>query len=154
MGKKITLIENGYVCLWYYPDTGIIHHKCLQPISGDRFREVLMTGLELLQKRGAQKWLSDDRNNSVLSAEDSAWSQEYWLPRALEAGWKYWAMLPPIRTRAQLNITPLVKFVGETKEVNVKLFTDPDMALQWLTQQGEGDAETGVRSSADQYPYL
>lgn len=147
MEKKITLIENGYACLWFYPNSGIIHHKFLQPISGDKFREVLLTGLDLLERRGAQKWLSDDRNNSVLSAEDSAWSQEYWLPRALEAGWKYWAMLPPIRTRAQLNITRLVEFVEEMSDVSVKLFTDPDAARQWLVQQGEVNEETDVHST-------
>jgi hypothetical protein len=91
----------------------------------------------LLQDHGAQKWLSDDRNNSILSADDSAWSQEYWLPRALQAGWKYWAMLPPIRTRAHLNTTRLVEFVEEMSGVNVKIFTDPDTARQWLAQQGE-----------------
>jgi hypothetical protein len=137
MEKRVTLIENEYACLWYYPTTHIIHHKFLQPVSGEVFREVLMTGLALLQERGAQKWLSDDRNNSVLSAEDSAWSQEYWLPRALQAGWKYWAMLPPIRTRAHLNTTRLVEFVEEMSGVNVKIFTDPDTARQWLAQQGE-----------------
>jgi hypothetical protein len=137
METQITLIENDYACLWYYPDSGIIHHKFLQPVSGDRFREVLTAGLGPLQKHGAQKWLSDDRNNAILSADDSAWSQEYWLPLALQAGWKYWAMLPPLRSRAQLNITRLAEYVGEICNVEIKLFSDPDTARNWLAQQGE-----------------
>jgi hypothetical protein len=137
METQITLIENDYACLWYYPDSGIIHHKFLQPVSGDRFREVLTAGLGPLQEHGAQKWLSDDRNNAILSADDSAWSQEYWLPLALQAGWKYWAMLPPLRSRAQLNITRLAEYVGEICNVEIKLFSDPDTARNWLAQQGE-----------------
>jgi hypothetical protein len=140
MEKRVTLLENEYACLWYYPEPGIIHHKFLQPISGDRFREVLTTGLELLWEQGAQKWLSDDRNNSVLSADDSAWSQEYWLPRALQAGWKYWAMLPPLRSRAELNITRLVEYVSEIHDVRIKLFSDPDTARKWLQRQGDPEA--------------
>jgi hypothetical protein len=143
--KRIALLESTYACLWYYPDTRIIHHKFLQPISDDVFREVLTTGLSLLQEQGAEKWLSDDRNNSILSAEVSAWSQEYWLPRALEAGWKYWAMLPPIRTRAKLNVTRLVDFVSQSKGVITRLFTDPNAAREWLAQQGHGNKETGSR---------
>jgi hypothetical protein len=144
MEKRITLIENEYACLWYYPNARIIHHKLLQPVSGGIFREVLMTGLNLLQERGVRKWLSDDRNNSVLSAEDSAWSQEFWLPRALAAGWKYWAMLPPTRTRAKLNTTRLVEFVEAMSDVTVELFTDPDAARKWLAQQGEEGEETAT----------
>jgi hypothetical protein len=136
VNKRIALLESAYACLWFYPDTRIIHHKFLQPISDNVFREVLTTGLGLLQTQGAQKWLSDDRNNSILSAEASTWSQEYWLPRALEAGWKYWAMLPPIRTRAKLNITRLVEFVRQSKGVTTGLFTDPNTARDWLAQQG------------------
>ena len=30
--------------------------------------------VEILKKHGCQKWLSDDRNNSALSPEDTEWS--------------------------------------------------------------------------------
>ncbi len=135
MSTRNTLIENEYACLWHYPDEGIIHHRLLQPVFGDIFRNVLMTGLGVMRVHGARKWLSDDRGNSILSADDSAWSQEYWLPRALDAGWKYWAVLPPSRARGQLNMTRLMEFVGELSGVNIEIFSDPDEAWQWLANQ-------------------
>lgn len=137
MENRITLIENDYACLWYYPDVAIVHHKFLQPVSEDSFRNVLMTGLRLLKENGAQKWLSDDRNNSILSAEDSAWSQDYWLPLAYKAHWKYWALLPPAKARGQVNMKRLMEYIIEKYKVSAELFDDPEQAWQWLVQQGK-----------------
>ncbi|WP_316367480.1 hypothetical protein [Candidatus Thiodiazotropha sp. CDECU1] len=135
MKTRITQVETEYACLWFYPEVGIIHHQFLQPISGDDFRSVLMSGLRLMQEHGAQKWLSDDRKNSILPAEDSAWSQDYWLPRAYQAGWKYWAVLPPAKARGQINMKRLMEFVGEQRKVLIDVFSDPDQAWQWLASQ-------------------
>ncbi|MEJ2425304.1 MAG: hypothetical protein P8101_12730, partial [Candidatus Thiodiazotropha sp.] len=118
-----------------YPDEGIIHHRFLQPISGEAFQAVLMTGLRLMREQKATKWLSDDRNNSNLPAEDSAWSQDYWLPRAAGAGWKYWAMLLPLKARGRINVDRLIAFVAEKYAINIRTFSDDDEAWQWLAQQ-------------------
>lgn len=135
MNNRVTLLDNEYASLWYYPDDHIIHHQFHQPIADDAFRSVLMAGLELMREEGVHKWLSDDRNNSILSAEDSAWSQDYWLPRALEAGWKYWAVLPPRKARGRINMERLMEFVGLGTRVEIQLFSDPDAAWQWLKDQ-------------------
>lgn len=139
MNSRVSIIENEHACLWYYPDTGIVHHKFIQPAADKYLRSVLLTGLDLLKRHGAQKWLSDDRNNTILSAEDSAWTQDYWLPRALKAGWRYWAVLPPAKTRGQINMQRLMEFVGERSRVNIKICSDPDEALQWLEEQGASE---------------
>jgi hypothetical protein len=137
MNSRITLFENEFAHMWYYPDDGIIYHQILQPIAGEPFRNLLLTGLRSLKEHSAHKWLSDDRLNSILSAEDSAWSQEYWLPRAYKAGWKQWALLPPDKARGQINIKRLAHYISERYKVNVQFFSDPDTALQWLLDQGD-----------------
>jgi hypothetical protein len=137
MQEKLTLIENEYASLWYYPATAIIHHQFLQPVFGDVFRSVLMTGLELMKKHGAQKWLSDDRQNTILPPDDAAWSQERWLEQAYQAGWKYWAVVPPVNARGRINMERLVAFVGENKRMRIQIFRNPDKAWQWLVNQDD-----------------
>jgi hypothetical protein len=136
MNSRIALLENEYAYLWYYPEDRIIHHEILQPIAGEPFRNLLMTGLQALKEYDAHKWLSDDRKHSFLNAEDSAWSQDYWLPFAVKSGWKYWAMLPPENARGHINIQRLVDYVNERHRINAKLFSDLDEALEWLKCQG------------------
>jgi hypothetical protein len=135
MNARKTLIENDFASLWYHPDEGIIQHEFLQPVPDDIFMEVLMSGLEIMQEHGAQKWLSDDRGNSILSAEASAWSLDYWLPRAIQAGWKYWALIPTTNRRALVNIKRLMAYTAETNTIEIKLFSNPDEGWQWLIQQ-------------------
>ncbi len=135
MDSKITILENEFANMWYYPDKGIIHHKLLQPIKGEDFRDLLMAGLTTVKKYGAQKWLSDDRKNAFVSAEDSAWSQDFWLPQSVKAGWKYWAMIPPEKVRGQINMQRLIHDVDRFKIV-VEVFSSPNEALDWLVQQG------------------
>ncbi|MET0010234.1 MAG: hypothetical protein ABW124_16535 [Candidatus Thiodiazotropha sp. 6PLUC9] len=139
MKKRITQIENEYANLWYYPETGIIHHQFLKPISSQEFQSVLMTGLELMKKHGAQKWLSDDRLNSVLPPEDYDWSVVYWEPLAIAAGWRYWAVLPPIKTRGKINMNRITDGVDSRRRVHVEIFTDFDPAWQWLVEQGNSE---------------
>ncbi len=141
MTTRTTLIENEYANLWYYPAEKIVHHQFLQPVVDDQFQSILRTGLRMMSEHGAQKWLSDDRNNSILSAEDSAWSQDFWLPRAYEAGWRYWAVLPPTKARGQINMKRLTEYVGAQHRVDIKIFSDPDEAWQWLAQQGTADSK-------------
>jgi hypothetical protein len=135
MSTRITQLDNEYACLWYYPEEGIIHHQFLQPVAGETFRSVLMTGLRLMREHGVDKWLSDDRNNTILPAEDSAWAQEYWQPRAVEAGWKYWAVLPPAKARGRINMERLTGFVDEHESVAIKTFSNPEAAWLWLARR-------------------
>jgi hypothetical protein len=135
MSTKITVIESDSAYLWFYPEHGIVHHQFLKPLTGDTFQRVLLAGLRLLNEHHAQKWLSDDRGNPLLSADDSAWSQDYWLPRAREAGWKYWAVVLPDKARGQVVMRRLMSFVGEESGVILDVFPDPDSALQWLMKQ-------------------
>jgi hypothetical protein len=131
---KTTLIDTDYATLWYDTEKKIVHHKFHKYIYGPEFRNVLEKGLEVFKEKGAQKWLSDDRNNSALPAEDGAWGQQDWTPRMLEAGWKYWAIVLPQKVIGQMNMQ---RFIEDNAGLGLTMqaFTDPDEALKWLESQ-------------------
>ena len=128
------LIENEKVTLKVYPGKNIIHHKIKDFISGDRWKELMKTGIDAYKKHDCNKWLSDDRGNSALKDEDEKWAQEYWEPQILEAGWDYWAILMPEKAIGQMTLERL-KGRYEDKGVEVKVFSDTDEALGWLEEQ-------------------
>lgn len=128
---KLTIIDNEYASLWFYPEHKIVHHKFHQFIFGQPFRDVLNRGADLLQQHHAQKWLSDDRNNSALRPEDKAWSQTEWFPRVVNAGWKYWALVMPQKIVGQMNMKAIVDDYAR-QGVVVRVFSDPEKAMQWL----------------------
>jgi hypothetical protein len=132
--SETTIIDNEYVTLCYYPDKKIVHHKFHKFIHGPAFRDVLNTGVGILKKHGARKWLSDDRNNSALPQEDLKWARTEWFPRTVKAGWKYWALVQPEKIVGQMNMKRVVKDYSE-KGVIVQVFLDPEEAMTWLEAQ-------------------
>jgi hypothetical protein len=126
------IIQNEYATLRYYPDTKIVHHTFYKPISGQEFRNVLNTGAKTLEKNQASKWLSDDRGNLALPADDTEWSKTDWFPRAVKAGWKYWALVVPEDIMARMNLKEFVDSYLE-QGLQIAVFTEPEEAMKWLT---------------------
>jgi hypothetical protein len=127
----IKIIDNEFATLVYHEDEKIVHHTFHKPIGGDDFRDVLNKGTDALKKYGAIKWLSDDRGNSALSDEDTAWSKENWFPRALKAGWQYWALVVPQDVRARMNLKEFVDMYY-SQGLHIMVFTAPEEAREWL----------------------
>jgi hypothetical protein len=134
MGQPTTILENEYGILMYYPDLKIVHHVFRKPIGGKAFQEILNGGLDVFRQKGAYKWLSDDRNNSVFAPEDAAWVFDVWVPQVMQTGWKYWALLVPDTTKARQDMAQFINGFYE-QGVRVMLFATTEEALAWLSAQ-------------------
>lgn len=131
MAETIAIIENEYATLLYHPDEKFVHHIFHQPIGGEDFRNVLNMGIDALAEHHASKWLSDDRENSALSNEDTKWSKEDWFPRAVEAGWKYWALVVPQSILARINMKEFVDSYLD-QGLRITVFSNPENAIKWI----------------------
>jgi hypothetical protein len=125
------ILANQYATLVYHSDTKIVHHTFHKAIGAEKFREVLNLGVVAMAKYGSTKWLSDDRNNSVLSPEDTEWSMNNWFPRAIQAGWKYWALVVPQDILAQMNLKEFVDSYFD-QGLRIMVFSNSDEAMKWL----------------------
>jgi hypothetical protein len=129
-----TLLDNDSALLRYHVTPKIVHHEFRRFIHGEPFREVLTRGLEVLQKRGASKWLSDDRNNGAIKPADAEWSSKIWMPRVLAAGWKYWAVVLPEKTLGQMNMMRWIEALGALG-LSAQSFEYVEEAKRWLEEQ-------------------
>lgn len=129
-----TILENDYLSVWYHPRTNIIHHKFRKFVYGERLREGLNTGATLMKRYTAHKWLSDDRDNSAMPPEDVEWCMTDFFPRAIQAGWKHWAVVMPEKVIGQLNMKRFINTYSDMG-LNVKVFSNPERALKWLEDQ-------------------
>jgi hypothetical protein len=127
----MTIIDTDYATLWYYPESKIVHHVWHKFIYGEEFRQVLKKGMELFEQHGAQKWLSDDRNNSALPPEDFQWGVTEWSPRVFALGWKYWALIMPDKVAGQMNMNRAMKTYID-QGLTVRVFSETEEALKWL----------------------
>jgi hypothetical protein len=134
MKSSILILDNESATLWIYPDKRMVHHQFHKFMYGKAFREVLDAGAEAMKKYGANKWLSDDRQNSALPTKDVDWANNDWLPRVRAAGWKHWAIVLPDNILGQLNMQKVAQ-APAGRGVATKLFSDPNQAMAWLESQ-------------------
>jgi hypothetical protein len=129
-----TIIQNTFFTLWYHPEKKIVHHQLHKFIAGAPFRELLMSGTDLIKKNGATKWLSDDRSNSALRQDDLEWSEIDWAPTTAKAGWKFWAIVQPDKILGQMAMQRLTEKYSKLG-VTARVFGDPVSAMSWLEKQ-------------------
>lgn len=127
----ITVLDNAHVTLYFHEDTKIVHHIYHPPIGGEYLKEELNTGIDLLLKYNACKWLSDNRAIDGHTEEETDWINTDWLPRAIGSGWKYWALVVPHSIKARMNMAEFVDAFYDMG-VRVMVFTDPDKAMGWI----------------------
>jgi hypothetical protein len=102
--------------------------------SGAAFREGCEALLDGVRQRGVSKVLTDTRGIRAHDAEDQAWMQEDWIPRAQDAGIEYTATVHPDSVISEMDIENLVEGVDD--EGHEPLFTaDMDEARRWLAEQ-------------------
>jgi len=132
--SPVTLYENSYATLWYHADKKVVHHQIHKFIFGEELQKLLLAGTDAIKKNHACKWLSDDRNSAVLKKEDIEWAMANWFPQAVQAGWKYWAIVQPEKMIGQMNMEKVAEEYAKAGIV-ARFFSDPDEAMKWLESQ-------------------
>jgi hypothetical protein len=132
--SPITLLDNRYVTLWFHPESRIVHHVMHRFVPIAAMRQLLQTGAEAMAAHRGCKWLSDDRKGPVVDAPRIAWARENWMPRLIETGFRYWAVVP---SEAALGRWGMERAIEEYRAVGVEVcsFTTPEAAIQWLQAQ-------------------
>lgn len=131
---KVTIHESSQITVWCYPKLGIIHHEIHAYCYGASFRAGLEAGARALRRYRATSWLSDDRNNGALPAEDEEWGREVWMPATRAAGWRNWAMVKPETAVGRLNAQRILASFQQ-RGINAQFFQSVDGAFLWLTEQ-------------------
>ncbi|MBL8161204.1 MAG: hypothetical protein JNJ61_04405 [Anaerolineae bacterium] len=128
------VVENEYVTLRHIQDKNYLYHTVHKPVDEAAFKASLDKGVALMGQHRIQKWLSDDRLNGPLSQDFSAWAIEDWIPRAIKAGWKYWANVVPVEIEAAGTLTPFMD-VLHSMGLRMMVFSKLEDAQDWLLKQ-------------------
>ena len=131
---KEVILDNEYASLWYDSDLHAVRHRLKKTVPVELLRDLLARGCELMEMKGARKWLSDDRENKVVSQEIADWSLGSLRPFMLKSGWKFWAVVPPT---SPLNRARMQCFVELYAKLGITtcIFSDLDEAVKWLAEQ-------------------
>ena len=128
------VVDNAFVTLWYHSDTGILHHQIHKYAYGDTLRKMLLAGVDVMKKNNSCKWLSDDRRYAAISKEDTEWGTAVFIPAALKAGWRFWAIVLPTSVIGTMQYNQMAEELGKLG-LKVELFVNINDAMKWLKAQ-------------------
>jgi hypothetical protein len=97
------------------------------------FAELLDAEVRALQHHHGSRLLADCRRQKVIKPEDQALADKAWLPRALAAGLKRFAVVLPTSVLAEMNIRDALGRIPDTA-MQVAYFATVEDAKAWLTE--------------------
>jgi hypothetical protein len=101
--------------------------------NATEFTAMLDAGVQALFENHGSRWLADCRRQRVLKAADQKRGNEEWLPKALAAGLKRFAVVLPESGLAKFNIQLHLK-AATARQVEVAYFATADEARRWVVQ--------------------
>lgn len=132
--SRIQLYSNEFITVDYHSDKKIIYHTIHKPMGKEQidiYKQALNAGTNAMEKYGVSKWLSDDRKNGPLPDELEGWGTDTWIPKTLEAGWKYWANVVPTEIHAAGTFVPVIEALYALG-LRMRVFSHAEEALVWL----------------------
>ena len=97
------------------------------------FTAMLDAGVRALKDNNGSRWLADCRLQRVLKAADQKLGNERWLPRAVAAGLKRFAVVVPTSGLAKANIQEHLRTAAVFR-LDVAYFATIEEARLWLVQ--------------------
>jgi len=101
--------------------------------NSTEFTALLNAEIDALRKHHGSRVLADCRRQKVLNPADQERANEEWLPRALAAGLKRFAVVVPTSVLAEVNIKNSLGMVPATT-LEVAYFATPEEARDWLNR--------------------
>ena len=99
--------------------------------NADEFAELLEAEIVALRKHHGTRILADCRRQKVLNPKDQDRANREWVPRALAAGLKRFAVVVPSSVLADVNLKASLDRVPPTA-LQVAYFNTPEEARDWL----------------------
>jgi hypothetical protein len=108
--------------------------------NADEFTSMLEAGVRALKENHGSRWLADCRLQRVLKSADQEAGNKKWVPRALAAGLKRFAVVLPVSGLAKANIQDHLSAAAASR-MEVAYFATVEQAGRWLLEL-TGDTET------------
>ncbi len=103
--------------------------------SGEHYRKVLHTVLDLVEREGLKLWLSDGRHLGPIVAEDEAWTNREFTPKVMAAGLRRIAIVNGAQDPSIDAVERMVSATPPEAPYQVAFFQDPAIAQLWLMER-------------------
>tara|TARA_B100001989_G_C24244521_1_gene319013 strand:+ start:180 stop:578 length:399 start_codon:yes stop_codon:yes gene_type:complete len=126
-----TILDTEFALMTHDAGSKMLYHEIRRPLRPGELRTLLSAGLDVVKRGQATRWLSNDLGNGVLPTADAQWAQTQFSPEAVQAGWKFWAIIQPEGAIGKLQMK---RFIQDNADIGltVEIFADQHAAKEWL----------------------
>jgi hypothetical protein len=125
------LKEAHYATISYSDEKKIGVIKWTGKCTSEEYREAFLYLLEQQKKFGLIRFLSDVRDQGVISPEDRKWFENVAIPKSIELGLKAAAVIFVGNVFKKYYLNVIIQATNKFG-LPVKLFTDIESAEDWL----------------------
>jgi hypothetical protein len=104
-------------------------------VKGADFHDGCNAMVKELSARKASRLIVDSRKYTVVDPADQLWSIQDWLPRALAAGLKHFAVVMPESVVGKMSVQNVIndkKHTPKDLELQREMFNSPEDARAWI----------------------
>ena len=130
---KEKLFSNKYADTYYDASMKlfeIIWHSRVVP--DEEYKNIYEKSLDQMESREFYTFLSDTRNEGVISPKARKWFQEEAVQRANKMGLRYAAVIINKEIFKKYYMNMILKWLNRKSEITMKIFYDYDEAIEWL----------------------
>ncbi|MFN8530258.1 MAG: hypothetical protein U0670_16785 [Anaerolineae bacterium] len=131
MAPAPAFLETEYVTLQYLPDKQCLYHVAQTYPNDQQFKNALNAGAAALEKYKINKWVSDDRKLGPMSPDLLQWGATEFNPRAIAAGWRFWANVVPEQVATATDTFAIMETLFEFG-LRMMVFTNTQEAFEWI----------------------
>jgi hypothetical protein len=140
---KVYFNSPGIASVRWDPDVQAVVETWEGWANATEFSAMLDAGVKALKENHGFRWLADCRLQRVLKAEDQKQGNLAWLPRALTAGLKRFAVVLPESGLAKANIQDHLGTAAAAR-LEMAYFRTLDEARRWLVAKPGIEAAKGT----------
>ncbi|GGK83100.1 hypothetical protein ACD591_14285 [Rufibacter glacialis] len=107
-------------------------------LSSQVFRESALKCLELLEEKGIERWLADNRKMKAIRQADQHWFVENIMPRILQSNLRRMATLVSDDLFNKMAVEQMLKRAGHPDHLLLRDFQDEAEAVSWLMVSSPG----------------
>lgn len=125
------ILETDYAEISHDPDLKLGKIVWKRKTSTEEYQYAFITLLDYSKKNTTDNFLSDIKNQSVVSPENRKWFESDMLPKAIENGLKRAAVVFDGNVFKKYYINMIIKVTNKFK-MPLKMFSSEEEAINWF----------------------
>ena len=130
--EKEIVSKDKYAEIIYMPDIKLVQITWEGMVPSEQYRNTFSRAIEYTETHDFVNFISDAREQGVVSTDDRKWFQNVIVPQAVKQGLKYGAVVIKKEPFKKYYMNAILRILNRKSNIIMRIFYDYDEALEWL----------------------